>query len=198
MRISCFLGNGSWRLRGIFNPERIVCAQWSARFLRGLVGIILIWLLRSLDQNQMLLLVKSWIFSTFPRLHFSSSGWLKGMLHQVGAAFCDIHYSVTVWVALWTLRIRFGVMQQLQTIIISASFLEQFCAPSSRYGRCDSLQVVGTSHSFAVLVNSWAIGAWVVLLVKCLCCMGWFVEWSSVHYPKWSIGCMLIVWLSDK
>ena len=37
---------------------------------------------------------------------------------------------------------------------MSARFLEQFRVPLSRYGRRDSLQVVETQRSFAVLVNS--------------------------------------------
>ena len=38
--------------------------------------------------------------------------------------------------------------------LISALVLEQFCVPLSQYGRRDLLQVVETSHSFAILVTS--------------------------------------------
>ena len=41
--------------------------------------------------------------------------------------------------------------------------------PSSRYGRRDSLQVVGTPHSFAILVSSWASNVCVVLCVSAAC-----------------------------
>ena len=44
-----------------------------------------------------------------------------------------------------------------------------FCVPSSRYGRRDSLQVVGTPHSFAILVSSWASSVCVVLCVSVEC-----------------------------
>ena len=52
---------------------------------------------------------------------------------------------------------------------MSALFLEQFCVPSSRYGRCDSLQVVGTPHSFTILASSWESSALVVLSVSAAC-----------------------------
>ena len=51
------------------------------------------------------------------------------------------------------------MIPQLQRVIISA--LLQFCVPSSRYGRRDSLQV-GTPHSIANLVSSWVSSVWVV------------------------------------
>ena len=56
--------------------------------------------------------------------------------------------SITTWVVLWKVGIVFGVIPQLQSVIISALFLAQLCVPSSRYGRRDSLQVVGIPHSF--------------------------------------------------
>ena len=37
--------------------------------------------------------------------------------------------------------------------------------PSSRYGRRDSLHVIGTPHSFAILVSSWASRASSVCVV---------------------------------
>ena len=42
---------------------------------------------------------------------------------------------------------------------MSASSLELFCVPLTRYGRCDTLQVVGTPYSSAALVNSFCAQA---------------------------------------
>ena len=50
------------------------------------------------------------------------------------------------------------MIPQLQRVIMSALFLEQFFVPASRYGRRDLMQVVGTPRSFAILVSSWAPG----------------------------------------
>ena len=66
--------------------------------------------------------------------------------------------SISRWVVLWNLRIGFGVIS-LQRVIMSALFLEQICVLSG-YGRRDSLQVVGTPHSFAILDCSWASGVY--------------------------------------
>ena len=99
--------------------------------------------------------------------------------------------SITRWVVLWKLRIGFAVIPQLQRVIISALFLEQFCVPSSLYGRRDSLQVVGTPHSFAILVSSWASNVCVVLRVSAAC-----VDLLSKASPQMShwvyVGCVAL------
>ena len=97
-------------------------------------------------------------------------------------------------VVLWKLRIGFGVILQLQRVImISALFLEQFCLPSSRYGRRDSFQVVGTPHSFAISVSSWASSVCVVLRVSAAC-----IDLLSNASSQSRIGRMLVVWLRDR
>ena len=67
---------------------------------------------------------------------------------------------------MWRLRIGSGVIPQIQRIIIFALFLEQFCTPSSLYGRRDWWHVVENPHWFqvAILVSSLASSVWVVLL----------------------------------
>ena len=104
--------------------------------------------------------------------------------------------SITRWVVLWKLRIGFGVIPQLQRVIISALFLEQFCVPSSRYGRRDSLQFVGNplAHSIAILVSSWASNVCVLSYVSLLDVLICWVK----HQPKCCIGRMLVVWLWDR
>ena len=99
--------------------------------------------------------------------------------------------SITRWVVLWKLRIVFGVIPQLQRVIISALFLEQFCVPSSGNGRRDSLQVVGTPHLFAILISCWASSVCVLLLVSAAC-----VELLSNISPQMSywayVGCVAL------
>ena len=78
------------------------------------------------------------------------------------------------WVVLWKLRIGVGLMQLhcsiQQKVMMSACYLEQFRVFSSRYGtnngRHDSLQVEGTPHSYAIVLNSWARNVWFVLRVS--------------------------------
>ena len=80
---------------------------------------------------------------------------------------------------------------------MSAHFLEQFCVPSSRYVRRDSLQVVRTQHSFAILVCSWASSVWVALRVSAAC-----VDLLSNHHDASSesqmshlayVGCVALL-----
>ena len=68
--------------------------------------------------------------------------------------------------------------------------------PSSRYGRRDSLQVVGTPHSFATLVSSWASSVCVVLHVSAACVQVNLLSNAADASPQMShwayVGCMAL------
>ena len=72
------------------------------------------------------------------------------MLQQMVMAFSDSQTSITRCIIalppVWKFRTGVGVISQLLRVSMFAPILEQFGVPSSRYGRSDSLQVVGTPH----------------------------------------------------
>ena len=63
--------------------------------------------------------------------------------------------------------------------------------PSSLYGRRDSLQVVGTPHSFAILVSSWASSVCVVSRVYAACVD--LLRSASPQMSHWAyVGCVAL------
>ena len=66
--------------------------------------------------------------------------------------------SITGYVVLRKLGIGFGVTPRLQRVVMSANFHEQFCVPSFRYGRRDSLQVDRDSTFVCYFGSDWFLG----------------------------------------